>query len=625
MSLPKIFSSFFEHKFQINTLRNLINNSSSDGNEKDLEAWISFPFDDPTLAKDLIGNTSHDIVLNIVRGYEKFVTGINSDQYVEAATRILFPEIEGAEVQMADLAVDQWSIISTYHGDGFTLALCHYKKSFDLTRLSTSFLTRVKGVIVDVQNGNVVSSMGGYVEEMPAHSELFETEDGLIGVDTFVKNWSTTASTGESDQCYIGNGVHTFSKDVKFYPDYEPVSTRFFKYRGIVFFGTFRLIDASEMKSWGNRATYAEVLEDLDISHYLTGDGLFGDEWTSPFTHTFLLSHPSTRMASSYRGSLVVSIGVSDVGTSATDSDGLDLEKTPLFIPRRTFKGLEKPDDVNLGLKKTEEISVGIVNAILYPEERESMESQTRGTEIKDAGFEHNEMHLLYEDDKVVGVQYSKSGGYSSDTRMMAGDSVIAIDFDPRLNTYVTYKLTSDAYRFRSEYLERKQVSTTIKIHQGHDSELYHNLVINVQAMVMMHPRDIRGRFPVVFTDVETSHDGVQSRPIDTRTVQGKRAIASYLFSSAVCPLFTNSISFRVVGNEARLATGGGVSSFMTRFVKQMNFLPTFITSYTPQADDNLSNQMQMRISYLKGNPQHVVSESGNSVYRMIRLMTKKH
>ena len=295
----------------------------------------------------------------------------------------------------------------------------HYNHDFEETK-ETRNVSSFRGIVIDIKEKRIIVSSYGKSDEIIAHHILKEKDSDLQISGTI----SDKIALAGKDT-YV-SGVRDFKvsmENIRIRPGLEGIIIRFFKWNGIVFFSTYKKIDAKKSFLFGTLfTTMFNTLSDMKTEDY--GKGLFGTEQTSPHAYYFLMPHSGFKTVSSVADDTIRYIGCL---SSYTD------EK----LPQREFKDFPKAHIV-----EHEDISVYEANNFLFPDKQYVQ---------VDEKLLPGELALWGKGEKKV-VRY---GGYDGD--MYHGDFVIIETKDGRV-----YEVKSDAYIYRKELLGRTEKERSV-------------------------------------------------------------------------------------------------------------------------------------------------------------------
>lgn len=162
-----------------------------------------------------------------------------------------------------------WDIVS--QDEENFLYMVHHTKDADM-----SLFGSLRGVVVDIKNGNIVSHSYPYTPRV-TRSSISDNEEGKIHL---------------KDE----NGIE-YDMDVKnlhFKTGFEGTLMHVFKHDGKVYHCTRKKLDSSRSR-WGNSVKFGQMYEDLKGP---VDEILFNTEKKySPYCHTFIMVHPDVLVA----------------------------------------------------------------------------------------------------------------------------------------------------------------------------------------------------------------------------------------------------------------------------------------------------------------------------------------
>lgn len=375
-----------------------------------------------------------------------------------------------------------WDVIDTYTDPdpalppGPHLALLHYNARFEPTNKAAVLAGRIRGAIVDLRDGLLISDMFGYNYQLGVDAPI-QVLDGRVRINA--------KTEFPIDELMFSHGG-------------DSVMVRVFRWHGTTFFSTHRRISA-RLSRWGNGElffkTFArlsgwdETPDAVDVNL----EALFRAAKYSPFTYHFLLSDDSVRLNTSVRENRLYMLGVPGYWNPASRPDLIDPSTMtdghlrPMILNFDQLMGVdfstpEHPFDRNPIPRVPMQIAK--VNQFLFPEQGG----------VIDPNLLPGEMALNWNGPEVTDVRYNPLYPRTQDPRLRSGDFVIAYRRGPTGLT--VFRLESPAYRYRSLIC-------------NDDAYPYHRFVSMIPSFIQNYNNMIEG-YPKLGLPTKTPDDRVR-------------------------------------------------------------------------------------------------------------------
>jgi len=350
-------------------------------------------------------------------------------------------------------------------------------------------LIQIRGTVIDLDTGAIVSTFYGYTEALPVFEPLKEEKtadspQGILSIATQTKKYINSYETAPEEIAKIGIGkLQLIRASVRLALGCEGTMVCFFKWNNIVFFSTHKRIDATESR-WADRPGFFQAWNRLAGFDPAT---LFGNEPTSPYNYLFLIKDSDANgLASSTRDNRVIFIGVKKVWNESdyAQEDGPYEwpESFKVKLPPMT------PDSSAFSLNHDHTmvvqspISVELANKFLFPNLFAADLPLTK--EVEDYKPYGEELIVQYNPSGhgVEEIYTRRTEHQIVDDRTAGGDFLIAYVQRPDGET-VVYRLESPGFEFR------------VKI-TDNDPNLYHRFVTKTVEFTQAKPEEITNEYP---------------------------------------------------------------------------------------------------------------------------------
>lgn len=412
-----------------------------------------------------------------------------------------------------------WDIIDIYPEDNPKLALAHYNDGFDFTNRSHGPLTKLRGVIVDLNTGAVVADSYGYNQTLPCNGSIEETQDKII-INTTKSVYLNDPKAAPDEAAKLTVGDVEFDKEkTKLFVGYEGAIVRVFRWGGETFFSTHRKISGVK-SAWSARKSFYELYNEMGGPLI---DSLFGDEEYSPFCYMFYIANDELRLAGSTRDNRLLFLGVKKVWDEQKYAHGDDDKHGPYWYynsfevkyPKFTEEPSAFSTELNRGFIPQEPISVDIANKFLFPNEFATPIPDNDETRNYDPL--PNELVIDYSNDgEVKDIYFNYPENKIRDDRLKGGDFIIMYTQDEQGNTIVN-RLEPSSFLYRSSIIDN-------------DPNLYHRFVVKMVEFTQSEPSELTSKYPTFI--------GQNGRELELETPQTRQVYWWSIFHDAVAPSF---------------------------------------------------------------------------------------
>lgn len=417
----------------------------------------------------------------------------------------------------------QWDVLSLYPDPKTSnkpprLALIHYNLNYDPDIRDNSPVRELRGPVIDLKTKVVYAESYGHPERIPVYSPILASlgEDGKPKTYEFQTETKVYHSeTNLTEMPKIAVGTREFdASTVRFFPGYETVVIRVFKFDGVVFFATHKSLYAA--KSFFGEAKFMEIYERLRGPEVREKDGtlkagsqqLFNPRLEySPYCYIFLVVDNKVRLATTTRDNRVIYVATKEMWSPSmyakepgdayfceADDDFVD----PIEVKFVDYK-FENPDDKPI--TRQSEIDVTLANAILFPDtfantvapEITYPDGGSKKVEKISEQMNYQQLTFIYNEDqsKVLRVDYVPPKKLDKDERLHGGDFVIMYLTLPAGNTLICH-LESIPYNYR------------VKV-TNNDPNYYHRYVLESQRFIKSSIDSLKEDYPIIierdFTD----------------------------------------------------------------------------------------------------------------------------
>lgn len=509
-----------------------------------------------------------------------------------AASKPEFPKQEIGNVLGIPLELEsKWDIIDWYpRTEDYELVLCHYNDEFDPDVRANAPLLGIRGVIVDVKTKRVVCRSFGHTSKLEVYTPLGEDEQNIIVHDTKV----TTYATNDPLQTPAYTmGILLLPKDsTMLYLGNESLVVRFFKYKGKVFFSTYKRIDGTK-STWGGRQNFWEMFK--DVTPGFNPESLFGDEENSPYTYVFLVNHKSVRLISTVMENRAIFLNVLKTWNEKDYPELVSGDIVPKGIPSADFPepGVFE-NQINKPWRAQISVDVQTANKYLFP-------SDLATPVPEDVSALPGEMFVEYSqhENRINDIWYKKIPMGNTFEKLSGGDPIMVYVKDQEIGIRV-YELFPTSVSFRNEVT-------------AHNPNLYNNFILQMKDYIEMDVNQLKELFPLY------TYEG---KLLDPKKANDRRIWWWSVLYDCVSPDFKNE-----------------VNEFMARYNKDLNELINFILSSGwknipeeksaevnktikrfQQLNEEVKLQKQKSREYLLHTLWH---EYGQSLYKLITDMKK--
>lgn len=311
-----------------------------------------------------------------------------------------------------------WKINSAYPSfEDPKLILIHTNKDYDPERVSHAPLSKIRGVIIDVEREVILVETTGHDEILTTNTPIQRCDDGSIEFETLI------SKAGSNDRFIYRVGTKKFNRYF-ITPGFEGAILRIFKWNGRIFIATFKTLLGEETSIPGRPSFYdlykrcggipAEILYDMKSP-------------SCNVVHNFLISTNELKTVSSFSNEFI-----------------LVSYHTYCNVKEEDCLCHEDKDHLSLPVAETS-IDVNTANKILFPQKfikKSSIDKSLAPGELK---IVNDDAENPY---KITDFIFNPT--YQNDERLQGGDFVMIFDRDT--NTF--YRVESPAYTFRREALD---------------------------------------------------------------------------------------------------------------------------------------------------------------------------
>ena len=421
-----------------------------------------------------------------------------------------------------------WDVIEVYPKDTTMkpqLALAHYNQDYDPYNRLHAPLSRIRGIIVDLNTGAIVCDSYGHTQSLPCNEPLGENSDGTISVSTEITMYLNSFETAPEENAKTNMGIRKFDKDkTRLFLGYEGTMVRIFKWNNIVFFSTHRRINASA-SDWGGRRKFSDLYKELNGPDPAS---FFGDEPYSPYCYMLLIAHNEMRLATSTSDNRIIFIGMKKVWNESDYSQESGPYAWAGEFPVTILEGSEKSSPFtvnnNHSLIIQPSISVDIANKFLFPSKF--------ATEVPDSfvDVDGNQIPTSTKDNEIV-VEYQlggnevndiyfKGSGATTSDKLAGGDFIIIYTQSSEGETLV-YRLESPAFEYRVDIT-------------GNDPNLYHHFVVQMVNFTKADVEELSDKYPYYVTE--------NGQKMSLKEARDRRTYWWSLFYDAVPPSYKDEV-----------------------------------------------------------------------------------
>jgi hypothetical protein len=480
-----------------------------------------------------------------------------------------------------------WDIIDVYPKEQPRLCLVHYNDEMDPNNREHGPLLQLRGMIIDIVTGAVVSKAFGYNHTLTCDGPIQEDENNIL-VPTEIKEYFSDYSDNPSENPKFKHGLRPFPKERSaIFLGGESIVVRFFKWDNKVFFSTYRKIEG-EKSAWGGRALFSETFRRLMPG--FDQEMLFGPEPFSPYTFVFLISDYGTRIITSISENRVLFLALMKTWEETEypmyTQFSIPLQSLP--VPRDpepdVFSGqVDKP------MRTQITITVDLANKFLFP--RQFATPVPPGVNAKDYELIPQYSQTSQE---IVDIYFKDPGYDSNDERLTGGDMIMIYTMDASGLTQL-YRIDSPSVGYRAMVT-------------GNDPVPYHQFVITMPTFSKGNPDELSQIYP------RYTFNGTN---LNLTKAEERRKWWWSIFYDAVSPDFKDE-----------------ADNYLTRYKKDLERVANFILKETNTLSDDekrmVNDKSRQRFGQLletartgKFGPfpalmDLLYKETGDSMYKMI-------